>query len=733
MKKSVKLFATLLMCAIFLKLNGQVKTKVFYSEPPVEYKTRTEKVEKIITVKGSVEFYSKLKDSKETSENEFATQVKTELDIIQASFLKSENDFLIYTLTILAEDAKNISISFSDFNLSRDAKLSLFTKYEYTDDITFTQNNKSRIWASRVYQGNSIFIVLKTKNKKDDFDNLKIGAINFGYKKFGNSPDFGNVGVSANCQVNANCPLGNGWDNEKNSIALIVANGGTLCTGSLIMNTCNSRTPYLLTANHCLAAGNVPNWVFQFQTLSADCNTNVGWREDIQFNGCILRANNASSDFALLELTTIPPSNSGLFYSGWSRDTINNTSTTTLHHPFGDLMKIARDNDAPVPFNDIQFNVDIWFLRLDAGIVEAGSSGAPYYNQDHRIIGQHFRRPQNTGTVNPTPCLWNQTMGGRFNVSWIGGGTNATRLSNWLDPLNTNALTTNTTNISTLLASSPVNGILNFNLSKYTTGLDCNSLNVAASVPLNNTINWTTTNGALINGNQSPYTTTYGNSVTIYSPNGLDCQVTASITNGGCNILKTVSFCPCLPWSDPNPIMIYAPQLIGEPLNASVDEFPDAISYQWYVGNQLVDVTNNGYLWTTNWPCLGNPSGLSVIAVTSCGRTIPVGFGGEINCYSYYGRSTVTNNSGIKLFPNPAFNSIIVSINNDSKQLKIANNLNSISQISIFDNLGVLKLSKQFAKTTKQVEIDISKLRAGMYFIEVFDGKTKQRKQFIKN
>ena len=39
---------------------------------------------------------------------------------------------------------------------------------------------------------------------------------------------------------------------------------------------------------------------------------------------------------------------------------------------------------------------------------------------------------------------------GRFDLSWIGGGTNNTRLSNWLDPGNSNILTTNTTNVSNL-------------------------------------------------------------------------------------------------------------------------------------------------------------------------------------------------------------------------------------------------------------------------------------------
>ncbi|HEX5170406.1 MAG TPA: T9SS type A sorting domain-containing protein [Cyclobacteriaceae bacterium] len=50
-------------------------------------------------------------------------------------------------------------------------------------------------------------------------------------------------------------------------------------------------------------------------------------------------------------------------------------------------------------------------------------------------------------TIDPNPCFNSRKYGGRFDLSWNGGGTNATRLSNWLDPVNTGALTTNTRRI----------------------------------------------------------------------------------------------------------------------------------------------------------------------------------------------------------------------------------------------------------------------------------------------
>lgn len=270
--------------------------------------------------------------------------------------------------------------------------------------------------------------------------------------------EFGNVGTSANCNINVVCPLGNGWEPERNSVALIVSGGNEICSGALIMNTCNTDIPYLLTANHCLNS-NVQNWVFQFQTWSTTCTGNNGWREDIQFNGCTLRANNAATDFALVQLNQTPQSSSGIRYSGWNRNNVGTGATTIIHHPAGDLMKISRDNEAPVFDNFL--NAQCWRLGLnlnlglDRGATEGGTSGAPYYDQSHRIIGQHYGIDDGNLAI----CNRSRKFGGRFDLSWTGGGTNATRLSNWLDPSNSGATVTNTTNTSILINTSTVNNI----------------------------------------------------------------------------------------------------------------------------------------------------------------------------------------------------------------------------------------------------------------------------------
>jgi hypothetical protein len=72
-------------------------------------------------------------------------------------------------------------------------------------------------------------------------------------------------------------------------------------------------------------------------------------------------------------------------------------------------------------------------------VTEPGSSGSPLYSQAGRFIGQLHGGPSSCGATGDNLSDYY----GRFSVSWAGGGTNATRLSNWLDAGGTGATTVN--------------------------------------------------------------------------------------------------------------------------------------------------------------------------------------------------------------------------------------------------------------------------------------------------
>lgn len=505
--KSTSILLLFFFLASALQTIGQVKTKIFASGIPASFRPLKSRPGEAVRIAIPAEFTSLKKGYTENdlyrTSNKFAVAVDHEIDLIKGANVFRENGRRIYTLSIKAEGAVNINCQFSEFRLPENAVLKIFTEKEITDSITARENNEHNVWATRVYQGDELHFTLSLPDEHNKELLLKINKVNIGFRPYG--VDFGNIGASAPCHRNVVCPEGNGWEPERNSVAIIVANGQEQCTGSLLMNTCNSNIPYFLTANHCLGAGNVPNWVFQFQTWSTDCFANVGWIETVQFNGCQLRANHDASDFALLQLNTVPAIGSNIHYAGWNRQGGGNNSTTVIHHPAGDLMKISIDNQGPVAVNDVtDITRQCWEINQDLGRLEGGSSGAPYFNQDHRVIGQHFRRPQ-AGTL--PICDITVARGGRFEQSWTGGGTNATRLSNWLDPMNTGAVTTNTANRNAL--GDPV-GPLSLSISGGNTVCGATGTFTLNGAPAGATIAWATSdaNIATVSGTGTTGTVT---------------------------------------------------------------------------------------------------------------------------------------------------------------------------------------------------------------------------------
>ncbi len=120
------------------------------------------------------------------------------------------------------------------------------------------------------------------------------------------------------------------------------------CSGALINNTSNDRTPYLLTAEHCgegANAGDMNQWIFYFNYQSATCTGNYGPSSNT-VTGCSLKSKDPltgfdGSDCELIKLNSTPPSTYNVYYSGWNRTNIPADSGVCIHHPNGDIKKIS--------------------------------------------------------------------------------------------------------------------------------------------------------------------------------------------------------------------------------------------------------------------------------------------------------------------------------------------------------------------------------------------------------
>jgi hypothetical protein len=259
--------------------------------------------------------------------------------------------------------------------------------------------------------------------------------------------------------------VGDTWRDEMRAVGVISTGGSTFCTGSLVNNTANDRKMYFMTANHCsINSGNAASLVVYWNYQNSFCRTPgsaaSGQAGDGQLNqfhtGSFFRAANAASDFTLVELDDPPVSSYNHHWAGWDRSTGSHTCTaaapcSSIHHPSTDEKRITyvitdmvstsySGTTSPGDGSHLwaKWAVDPPGPITVAGVTEPGSSGSPLYNSAGRFVGQLHGGPSSCGATGNNLSDYY----GRFSVSWTGGGTNSTRLSNWLDAGATGATTT---------------------------------------------------------------------------------------------------------------------------------------------------------------------------------------------------------------------------------------------------------------------------------------------------
>jgi len=252
---------------------------------------------------------------------------------------------------------------------------------------------------------------------------LHLFRVTHGYRLPFGSEERG-LGDSGACNNNVHCsPLSDGWENQIRSVALLFSNGNSFCTGSMLNNTSNDGTPYLLTANHCYS--NPSNWVMRFNWESPDCNNPSSSPSYDSISSASLVARDSSSDFALVELSVAPPEDYDVYLAGWDKSGSTPTGATCIHHPSGDIKKFTVEGSQISPQGDY-WEVGPW----DTGTTEGGSSGSPLYNEEQRVVGQLYGGwAACDGSV---PNGYTDTYG-RFDSSWDGPAPDE-RLHDWLDP-----------------------------------------------------------------------------------------------------------------------------------------------------------------------------------------------------------------------------------------------------------------------------------------------------------
>jgi hypothetical protein len=366
----------------------------------------------------------------------------------------------IWRLKLRAENALAVGLHFTDFYLPEGCELFLYDQQhdQVLGAFTSLNNRPGGLFATDLINGEYVNIDLYIPEKVNMDNFFTVSEVVYAYRHILNPNEKGTSGGDF-CEVNINCsPEGDNWQQIKRGVVRIqvkVGGGSYWCTGSMINNTRNDHTPYLLTADHCAyqagkyaTAADLENWIFRFNHEGAFCESTGPATGAYSLTGATRIAQGGNrgstgSDFYLVKLIDQIPEEKNVMFLGWSIENIAESSGVTIHHPDGDIKKVSTFT-TPVETSGWSGNglPSHWRVTWSEtpngwGVTEGGSSGSPLLNDSGRIIG--------TLTGGLAACEYSGNLGpdkpdfyGKFSYHWLlNGQADTLRLKPWLDPDNT--------------------------------------------------------------------------------------------------------------------------------------------------------------------------------------------------------------------------------------------------------------------------------------------------------
>ncbi|MDR2127172.1 MAG: choice-of-anchor J domain-containing protein [Prevotellaceae bacterium] len=388
----------------------------------------------------------------------------------------------VWRVAIEAANAKALLLSYDEFYLPAGSQLFIYSadKKHVLDCCDNTSNPRGKEYSSPPVAGDKAVIeYVEPLVPTGDKARLRITGIGYGYNNIevvetpeADVPEAGlNPGGTGNeytCHVNIACPEGNGWREEAGTsvcfMNTLIDGAWSVCSATLINNTLNDKTPYIITAWHCgadwdytalISDADFLKWQFYFFYQTSNCaGTATGHYDNMKLRiGAEVIANTGGySDGLLLKLVQPIPDEwieSGeIYFAGWDRRQIAPTSGVGISHPNGNPKKISTytspatlTGNANYGFQDgsgVVMANGMWqapFVRTASGFgrSEGGASGSGLFNQNKLLVGTL------TGATNTKPsCTSNNPFNVRYgalHAHWDRVGNSPERqMKTWLDP-----------------------------------------------------------------------------------------------------------------------------------------------------------------------------------------------------------------------------------------------------------------------------------------------------------
>ena len=310
----------------------------------------------------------------------------------------------VWRLGIYSPGALSINLLFTEYNLPEGAQLFLYNENQTQVLGSFTHQNNSElgILPTSPIQGERVIIEYQEPANATFHGQLTVGEVNHGYRSLLRLEPKDNTTSLSDIPPLA-CYPDEDYNLWGHGVVLLIIDGTTGCTGSLLNNTDEDGKPYLLTASHCLngqftvsnpdyetVAGRI---ICFFNYNSPFCDPIIRGTEEMSMASSYVRVVDEHADVALLELTETPPAYYQPYYLGWNAGEAGASPYACLQHPQYSVKRVSlAENDlATITFTDPNmtfYTNGHWHVKTwDIGYTASGSSGAPLLNAEGQVIG----------------------------------------------------------------------------------------------------------------------------------------------------------------------------------------------------------------------------------------------------------------------------------------------------------------------------------------------------------
>ena len=371
-----------------------------------------------------------------------AVMIDRVIDFGKSPNIFQEGDNLVKLLKIKVRNAQQLNIYFSKFKLPPNSFFMVQNELGvFAGRFTDLNNNALNNFAIRPLSGEEIMLEYHAPVGSVDPE-IEITQIGYFFR------ETNEIQSSAYCEVDVNCVEGDLWQDQKRGVVRLLLkaeNTSYYCSGSLLNNTSRDCNPLIYSAEHCVENSTELNLSLSIAYFNFE-NTTCGEESAVAAQtvlGLKLRASgayNGGSDFSLMQLENEIPLEYQAYYNGWSLLDSENSTGVAIHHPQGDVKKISTYTSelATAVVADLTSSAYykvIWDETATGhGITEEGSSGAPIFNQEKRVVGALSVGSSYCSKPNDPDFF------GKLNYSWDRQEDSSKRLDVWLDPIDTKEL-----------------------------------------------------------------------------------------------------------------------------------------------------------------------------------------------------------------------------------------------------------------------------------------------------